>query len=124
MRIANTLALTICLISLTGCSTSTAVCKHPAPPSSEIEGFGVADTAGEAAKLAWDDAIERAKQLGYEKFAVELVSRSSGRTTYKGNTNASTAVVKIEVHLVDAPTKKPLPVALYGAGDDVSGDSR
>ena len=121
MRLASTLALTLCLIPLVGCSQKRVADRHVHPSSSLIEGFGVAGTYAEASKLAWDDAMLRANQLGFAKVSVRLISRSSDRVTYKGNPNARAASVYIEVTPYRPFLKESLPPAADTVGDEFAG---
>lgn len=115
MRPLTLLLCVVCALSFTACHGNTSI---KPPPPSLIEGFGVGATEADASKLAWDDALSRAKQLGYERFSVKAVSRVKEYNGHHDDPKGHQVFVQIEVYphvtplyppLRDAPSpKKPL----------------
>jgi|GEM_PF-2753714 len=125
MKLAVRLALVLGLLCFATACSMTVVAKRPsAPPPSLIEGFGVGPNEAEASKLAWDDAMARAKQFGYPQFSAKVVSRAHG---YNGHTDDPTGhevSVKIEVYPQLTHARPPLPRADDPVGDDLTRPGR
>lgn len=120
MKLAVRLALVLGMMCGVAACSKTPVAKQPsALPPSLIEGFGVGPNEAEASKLAWDDVMTRAKQLGYAQFSVKAVSHAHGYNGQPSDPNGHQVRVQIEVY----PQLTHACPQLPRAADDQAGDN-
>jgi hypothetical protein len=93
------------MVPLSACSNRPLHSQKPIPPAkySTIEGFGRDEDVLEAREKAWDNAIERARKLGYDRFNVKLISHTVSED------DGVYVVVTIEVYPDKTTYRAPSP---------------